>query len=234
MKQSVEKQIKNAFDNWDHQSQTIGFNKSSLWNSMQASKQVSIFPWFKVAAIAIIILLTGALSYNIYESNDLKNKQQLLLSDMEILKNSFTTEPMVKKEIEIKYKTQIKEVVSPEIKVRISQLETNYSNLLNENKSLKENIKQYAHSNYILHDSLINLKKDKEYLQQVYAQQMEYIKEQEQSGFSIDINEEALAALTETLKPDTKEQNNKLKFRIKKNRNINETSAPIFRDITIK
>jgi len=234
MKQSVEKQIKNAFDNWDHQSQTIGFDKSSLWNSMQNSNQVNTFPWFKVASIVVIILLSGALSYNIYESNDLKNKQQLLLSDIEILKNSSTTEPMVKKEIEIKYKTQIKKVVSPEMKIKISQLETNYSNLLNENKSLKDNLNHYAHSNYILKDSLFHLRKDKKHLQEVYAQQMEYIKEQEQSGFSIDINEEALAALSETLKPNKKEHNNKLKFRIKKNRNITETSAPIFRDITIK
>lgn len=234
MKQSVEKQIKNAFDNWDHQSQTIGFDKSSLWNSMQNSNQVNTFPWFKVASIVVIILLSGALSYNIYESNNLKNKQQSLLSNIEKLENSKTHEPIIKKEIEIKYKTQIKKVVSPEMKIKISQLETNYSNLLNENKSLKENIKQYAHSNYNLHDSLINLKKDKEYLQQVYAQQMEYIKEQEQSGFSIDINEEALAALSETLQPNKKKHNNKLKFRITKNRNITETSAPIFRDITIK
>jgi hypothetical protein len=231
MKHSVEKQIKSAFESWDNQTQTIGFDKNGLWNSMQESKSTSSSPWFKVAAIAIIILLSGALSYNIYEGNALKEKHQLLLSDIENLKNSINSEPIVKKEVEIQYKTQVKEVVSTEMKKRLAQLKKNYSNLLTENKNLQENIKHYAHRNYILCDSLLNLQKDHEYLEQVYAQQMEYLKEQEKSGFSIDINEEALMALSKTVKPIKKQNNNKLKVRIKKNRNVTESSAPIFKGI---
>lgn len=239
MKQSVEKQIKSAFENWDNQKSEIGFDKAALWNSMQSKRSKVIYlTWFRAAAIIIILFLLGGLghSYRMNRCLQISNNELLL----ELSKKQDVQKTEIKKEIETKviYKTQIKTVESKHAKLALSKLNAKLEEIQLENTKLKEQLNQQNIASNILSDSIINLQAQLKKSSEWYAQQLKNIEGKNQSNrLSIDIDEEALLALSKNgsqNKTTTNYPANKLKITFKNSTRESGTSAPLFKDITSK
>ena len=240
MKQSVENQIKEAFEAWDEEKTEVGFDKSALWTSMNENKlkSIIIFSWYKVASIAIILLLSGALAFSFQAQCDLQcHNQQLVLS---LKQTKQTNKPVIEKQIEEKiiYQIQIKEVESPEARNAFAELETQYENLQNENIRLKKDVNQFETQFAYLSDSLKSLEGNWARIEKSYAMEIEQLEASSQSnGLSIDIDEEALMALANEMpKQENKNQQptKRLTFKFRNSSSNSETSAPLFRDIDSK
>jgi hypothetical protein len=240
MKQSVEKQIKSAFESWDNKENTIGFDKAALWNSMQKPKKNKLFivTWFRVAAIAIILLLLGAWGHSYRANQCLQMSNNQLINKLNQAKASKTQ--LAQKEVETKiiYKTQIKTIESEQAKITLINLAAKLENVSSRNASLIQQVNKQELANNSLNDSINRLIHKLDQTNQWYALQLEKIKQKNQSqGLSIDIDEAALMALSENQSKDkntVNRSNKKLKITFKNNSRESETSAPLFKDFTMK
>ncbi|PKQ61697.1 hypothetical protein BZG02_14835 [Labilibaculum filiforme] len=240
MKQSVEKQIKNAFESWDNEKNTVGFDKSAVWNSMNmpTKNKVFIITWFRVASIAIILILLGGLSYS-YRVNQClqmsQNKLQIELNQAKALQAKIAQKEVA---TEIIYKTQIKTVDSEQAKMALANLSAKIEQIASENKALQQQLSEQQLANNSLNDSINTLTTNLEEATSWYAQQLESRKgENPSQGLSIDINEEALLALSKNkqkIKTTTNNPNKRFKITFKNKSRESETSAPLFKDITMK
>jgi len=235
MKQSVENKIKEAFEAWDEEKTEVGFDKAALWASMNENKlkPIILFSWYKVASIAIILLLSGALAFSFQSQCDLQcQNQQLVLS---LKQTKQTNKPLIEKQIEEKivYQTQIKEVESSEAKKAFAELSTEYEYLQKENIRLKQDVNQFETQFVYLSDSLKSLEGNWTRIEKGYAMEIEQLKASSQStGLSIDIDEEALLALADEMpKLENKNQSptKRLTLKFKNSSSNSETSAPLFR-----
>lgn len=239
MKQSVERNIKNAFEAWDDQKNDIGFDKTALWNSMQPKKNKVIYlTWFRASAIIIILFLLGGLGYTYKMNQCLQMSNNQLMLKLSQKPDAQKTE--VKKEIETKiiYKTKIKTIESEQTKLALSQLNAKLEQFQSENTKLKEQISQQNIASNTLSDSIINLQSQLEKTSKWYAQQLKNIEGKNQSNrLSIDIDEEALLALSKNGSQNettTIQPTKRLKITFKNSTRESGTSAPLFKDITSK
>lgn len=236
MKKSIDKNIQEAFLKWDEKPNLIGFNKDILWDKVQSempTKKKS-FPFMQVAAVAIILLLSGGLAFTIHTNNQLEAHNDLLLSELQ-KKNETVRNPIAKKEVEIKYKTEIKEVVSPEAKALIAHLKQEIANIRDENTALHQANYNGELSNLELQDSISSLLNSRSELEDFYMKQLAEIKSKmESSQLSIDIDEEALMALSKNTGSTQKNKRKKFQIKLKRNRKVTESSAPIFNDNSLR
>ena len=239
MKQSVEKQVKNAFESWDNEENTFGFDKAAVWNSMQTPKKNKAFAitWFKVASIAIILLLIGGLEYSYRLNKGLQMSQDQLRIELNQAKSYQPQVVQKKVETKIIYKTQIKTVESEQAKTALTKLAKRLEIITSENAALQQQVNEKQLANNSLQDSINELKNNLDDANKWYAQQLKNIESKNQSqGLSIDINEEALLALyknnTKT-KRTTNIPNRKFEITFKNNSSESETSAPLFKDLTM-
>lgn len=240
MKQSVEKQIKQAFDTWDEQKSAIGFDKAVLWDSIAKPKQAPTirFTCLRVASVAIILFLSAACLYffQVQQALEQSNKQLAL----ELQQAGQSVPPVVEKSIETKlvYQTQIKEVESPQMKAALAELTHQFESIQKENLKLKQEVQQFETSFAYLNDSIKSLEGNWAVLEKAYALELEHLKVSNQNaGFSIDINEEALLALSELTparKPIKQTVNKRLKIKFKNSMTSSEATTPLFRDLGIK
>lgn len=238
MKLSVEKQIKNAFESWDHEENIVGFDKTAVWSSMQTPKRNKSFiiTWFRVASIAIILLLLGGLGYSYRMNHYLQISQDQLITEL----NKAHKAQVVQKEVETKiiYKTQIKTVESAQTKTTLANLAERLKGITSENTALKQQLNEEKLTNNSLNDSINTLINNLNKTNEWYAQQLKNIESENQpQGLSIDINEEALLALSKNkskIISTTKNPNRKFKITFKNNSRESETSAPLFKYFTIK
>ncbi|MGZ2371174.1 hypothetical protein ACXR6G_15455 [Ancylomarina sp. YFZ004] len=240
MKQSVENQIKEAFEAWDEEKTEVGFDKAALWTSMNENKlkPIIFFSWYKVASVAIILLLSGALAFSFQAQCDLQcQNQQLVLS---LNQTKQTNKPVIEKQIEEKivYQTQIKEVESASARKAFADLAFQYENLKKENVLLKKDLNQFDSQFAYLSDSLKSLEGNWARIEKGYAMELQQLKASSQSnGLSIDIDEEALLALANEMpKQENKNQEptKRLTLKFRNSSSNSETSAPLFRDIDSK
>lgn len=240
MKQSVENQIKEAFEAWDDEKTEIGFDKAALWTSMNENKQKPIifFSWYKVASIAIILLLSGALAFSYQAQCHLHCQNQQLVLNLKQAKQ--TSKPIIEKQIEEKiiYQTQIKEVESSQARKAFAELTTQYKSLLKENTQLKHEALQSEMKYASLSENLKSLEGNWARIEKSYAMELKQLKAFSQSNsLSIDIDEEALLALADEIpKQENKNQSptKRLTLKFKNSRSKSETSAPLFRYIDSK
>ncbi|MBL4560222.1 MAG: hypothetical protein JKX79_04485 [Labilibaculum sp.] len=240
MKQSVEKQIKNAFESWDNEENILGFDKAAVWNSMQIPHKNKTFitTWFRVASIAIILLLLGGLGYSYQMNNYLQTSQYQLRTELN--KAKAHKAQVVQKEVETKiiYKTQIKTVESAQAKTALANLAEKLESITLENTALKQQLNEQQLANNSLNDSINTLINNSTETNEWYAQQLKNIESKNQfQGLSIDINEAVLLALSKNkskIKSTTNNPNKRFKITFKNNSRESETSAPLFKDFTIK
>jgi len=240
MKQSVEKQIKNAFESWDHEKHTIGFDKTAVWNSMQTPKKNKgfIIHWFRLASIAIILLLIGALGHSYRINNYLQTSQDQLKTELNKAKAHKAQVAQKELATKIIYKTQIKTVESAQAKTALANLTERLKGITSENTALKQQLNEEQLTNNSLNDSINTLINNLNETNEWYTQQLKNIESENQpQGLSIDINEEALLALSKNkskIISTTKNPNRKFKITFKNNSRESETSAPLFKYFTIK
>jgi len=235
MKQSVENQIKEAFEAWDEEKTEIGFDKAALWASMneKKAKPVIFFSWYKVASIAIILLLSGALAFSYRAECNLHCQNQQLSLDLKQAKQ--VNKPIIEKQIEEKivYQTQIKEVESSESRKAFADLSMQYEDLKKENIRLKQNVNLFQMQYVSISDSLRSLEGNWARIEKNYAMELEQLQASSQSnGLSIDIDEEALLALTAEMPKQEKrnqQSTKKLTLKFSNSSSNSETSAPLFR-----
>ena len=240
MKQSVEKQIKNAFESWDNEENIIGFDKAAVWSSMQTPKKNKAFiiTWFRVASIAIILLLIGGLEYSYRINQSLQMSQDQLR--IELNQAKAYKPQVVQKEVETKiiYKTQTKTVESEQAKTALANIAARLESITSKNAALQQQLNEKQLANNSLQDSINAWKNNLDDTNKWYAQQLKNIESQNQEkGLSIDINEEALMALSKNnskTKRTTNIPNQKFKITFKNNSSESETSAPLFKDLTMK
>lgn len=238
MKQFVENQMKEAMHAWDEEKNEMDFDKSALWTSMNEKKvkPVIYFSWYKVASVAIILLLSGALllSFQAQKNLKLKNESLVLNQSKEINK------PVIEKTIEKKvvYRTKIKEVESSAMQKTLAALSKQYESLKIENLRLKKDVNQFEMQFAFLRDSVKNLEWHWARIEKSYVMEIEQLQASSQSSsLSIDIDEEALLALASE-KPKQKKRNQlpnkRLTLKFRNSSSNSETSAPLFRDIDSK
>lgn len=240
MKQSVEKQIKNAFESWENEENIIGFDKAAVWSSMQTPKKNKIIylTWIRAAAIIIFLFLLSGWGYSYRKIQCLQISQSELRIELDQAKAS--KNPVAQKEIETKiiYKTQIKTVESKQAKTALANLAKKLGSITAENTALQQQLNEEQIANNSLQDSINSLKNNLDDTNKWYALQLKKIESQNQTiGLSIDINEEALMALSKNnskTKSPTNNPNRKFKITFKNNSRESETSAPLFKDLTMK
>ncbi|WP_461637073.1 hypothetical protein [Labilibaculum euxinus] len=240
MKQSVEKQIKNAFESWDNEENIVGFDKTTVWNSMQTPKKNKVFiiTWFRVASIAIILLLLGAWGHSYRVNQCLQMSQNQLRIELNQTKAQKYQVPQKEVETKIIYKTQIKTVESEQAKTALTNLASKLERIASENEALKQQLREQKLANNSLNDSINTLTNNLDETNNWYTQQLENIESKNKSqGLSIDINQAALLTLSinkSKVKSTTKNPNRKFKITFKNNSRESETSAPLFKDLTMK
>ncbi len=238
MKQSVEKQIKNAFESWDNKNNFVGFDKTALWSSIQMPHKNKTFAWFRVASIAIILILMGGLSYSYRVNQCLQISQDQLRIELNQAKARIPQVAQKEVETKIIYKTQIKTVESEQAKTALTNLSEKLESITSNNTVLIKQLNEQQLVNNSLNDSIISLKNYLDETNKWYAQQLKNSENKNQvKGLSIDINEEALMALSKNnskLKTTTKNPNRKFKITFKNNSRESETSASLFKDLTMK
>ncbi len=240
MKQSVEKQIKNAFESWDNEKNTVGFDKAAVWNSMQTPKKNKIIylTWFRAAAIIIILFLISGWGYSYRTNQCLQLSQNQLIIELNKAKD-YKTE-VAQKEVVTKiiYKTRIKTVESEQAKTALANISAKLENITSENAVLKQLTNSQNLTNKSLKDSINILTTNLSETNEWYAQQLKNIESKNQpQGLSIDINEAALMALSKNkskLRGTTNNPNKRFKITFKNNSRESETSAPLFKDLTMK
>lgn len=240
MKQFVEKQIKDAFESWDNQKHSVGFDKSAVWNSMQTAKKNTAFviTWFRVASIAIILLLLGGLGYSYQINKNLQLSQDQLKTELNQAKSLKTKIAQKKVETKLIYKTQIKTIESEESKIRISALSKKIEQLNAENINLQEQLNREQLANNYLQNSITLMKNNLDETTKWYSQKLKNIESEKQAkGLSIAINQEALMALSNSntkIKKPSNYTNPKFKISFKNKASESETSASLFKDLTMK
>lgn len=173
---------------------------------MKKVKPVIYFSWYKVASVAIILLLSGALllSFQAQKNLKLKNESLVLNQSKEINK------PVIEKTIEEKvvYRTKIKEVESSAMQKTLAALSKQYESLKIENLRLKKDVNQFEMQFAFLRDSVKNLEWHWARIEKSYVMEIEQLQASSQSSsLSIDIDEEALLALASE-KPKQKREIN--------------------------
>jgi len=239
MKQSVEKQVKQAFDVWDEQKSEIGFDKTALWAAMneKKAKPVIHFSWYKVASVLIILFLSGALLFSFQSQQALKQSNVQLA--LELDKTKRVAKPKLEEKIieKIVYQTQIKEVESASVKKEFAGLLQQYENLQKENLQLKQNALQSEMRYALITDSLKGLEVDWARVENSYIVEIEQLKASSQAnGFTVDIDEEALLALAgqKKNKPVKKKRSlRRMKFGFKNSMSDCESGAPLINNIDI-
>lgn len=239
MKQSVEKQVKQAFDVWDEQKSEIGFDKTALWAVMNEKKAKPIvhFSWYKVASVLIILFLSGALLFSFQSQQALKQSNAQLALDL--CKTKRVAKPKLKEKIieKIVYQTQIKEVESASVKREFEGLLRQYENLQKENLQLKQNALQSEMRYALLTDSLKGLEVDWASVENSYIVEIEQLKTSSQAnGFTVDIDEEALLALASQKKNKLvkkKRSLRRMKFGFKNSMSDCESGASLINNIDI-
>ncbi len=240
MKQSVEKQIKNAFESWDNEKNIIGFDKAAVWSSMQTphKNKTFIITWFRVASIAIILLMLGALGYSYRLNQALQMSQNQLRIELNQAKAHIPQVAQKEVETKIIYKTQIKTVESEQAKTTLTNLTEKLESITSNNAALVQQVNEQQLANNSLIDSITSLKNNLDETNKWYAQQLKNRENEKQAkGLSIDINKEALMALSKNnsrVKSPTKNPNRKFKITFRNNSRESETSAPLFKDLTMK
>ncbi len=239
MKQSVENNIKKAFDAWDEQPSDIGFNKEALWQSIHPApgKKIMVLSWTRAAAAILICILAGGWLNAMYTNQQLKKEKQTLADQLEQSThtrptNIPTTEQAPSKP-QIIYKTKIKEVDSPHSQTMLAKLARKYQSVENENELLKQQIKQVTSSQMLLNDSIQGLLGNLRNIEHAYALQTQATQAPKDNTLEITIDEEALLALTayEKAVPQShKSAPRQFQLTLKNNLEKPEKSAPLFRN----
>ena len=232
MKQPVENQIKHAFDNWDTQENNIGFDKAAVWQSIAASNQASKFNWLKVAVIIFVFFLTGALAYTINENQSLKIQNEELSQRInnQTEKIVFRTDTVIKREVEIRHQIVEKQIDNTKLKEQLNSLSYQNQLLSKENFSLR---KEMANHNQEKETNIQQLDKLQEQANKIVHQEANNDKPKASQQLKININREALMAISkdeQNLKSNHPVNGKKLIFSITSKPDIPETSAPFFRN----
>jgi len=240
MKQSVENNIKTAFDAWDEHSSDIGFNKDTLWQSIHPNsrKSSSMFSWTRVAAAAIILFLAGGWLNAMYTNHQLKKEklaiaEQLIQSQANTIKDTPIAE-LHSSEPQIIYKTKIKQVESPQTQTMLADLAKKYQSVENTNVRLQQQMAETTLNNSVLNDSIQKLLGNLHEIKEAYALQAQAIQPAKENELEIKIDEAALLALSENQLPKqgvSKSTPQKFQITLKNRMTKSESSAPLFKEV---
>ncbi|TKG90684.1 hypothetical protein EYV94_22730 [Puteibacter caeruleilacunae] len=272
MKQSVEHQIKNAFDRWDNKPSDVGFNKSALWASIENDmpKDKGQFPFMKVAVIVVFFMMSGALVYSVHRNRQMKLQHEEAMAELQqqieanqaasadetnnglqlnqhkqnnqveaqaeepVVAKQPEVKTIIKTEVEIKY--QIKEVVPAAVKKEIKQLKEQVGELEKENKLLQAKVGYFSNETNVLRDSLGLMTAGSQKTGYNNSQQIVIVTEKKEKGdFSIAVDKKALSRLSKDLPVVEQAKpayDNRLKITLTKDRNVVETSAPLFKRVS--
>ena len=230
MKPHVENQIKNAFENWDNQANDVGFDKASVWQTIEANSHVKKFNWLKVAAILLFFIFTGAMAYTFHANIKLREQNQKLISKLEEQSDNIVihTDTIIQKEIKIQYKTVEVKKDDKQVKEQLNLLTFQNQTLSKENSILKKQITDFTEEKVALKNQL-NPPHEK-----INREVKTETSKPESKPLKITINKEALMAISKDdryLKSEHPVNGKKLIFSITSKPDIPETTAPIFRSI---
>ncbi len=161
MKEFVEKDIKKAFESWDHKKSDIGFNKELVWKSIANKKTEKkiVLTWSKIASITVIILLCSGLAYAIVNNQILKKEKIALTGNIHTLGEEI-------QQLKCQQQTEIKTILKTDTIIKIintttekdhnslNQLKNNNGNLINELNELKRLLQEQYNINQTLSDSI--------------------------------------------------------------------------------
>lgn len=233
-----ENNIRKAFEKWDNEPATFDYNKSKILNKLG----IGTIPLWQqrltqVAAIAIIILLSGALGYALVNNIQAREDNQLLLSQqikqqrlMKQLRDSLNNTKTAK---ETKYVTVIEEkkVPDPECDQNQLQLQHQLATLDKENMSLKASLQQLSTATDELTDSIQKLLTNMDAMEQEYIAVIDKMKEK--PGFDINYNQQMIASTSPDKSAQQLKEINEEKVQLKLGSGPNRT-APIRRSFSFR
>ena len=233
-----ENNIRKAFEKWDNEPAPLAYNKSNILNKLG----IGTIPLWRqrltqVAAVAIIVLLSGALGYALVNNQNARDDNHLLLSQqikqqrlMKQLRDSLNN---IKTAKEIKYVTVIEEkkVPAPECDQNQLQLQHQLATLDNENMNLKTSLQQLSTATDELTDSIQKLLTNMDAMEQEYLAVIEKMKEK--PGFDINYNQQMIASTSPDKSAQPFKVINEEKVQIKLGSGPNST-APIRRSFSFR
>ena len=226
-----ENSIKKAFDKWENEPATLAYNKAGILSRLSIGKMLT---WqqrlMQVAAIAIILLLSGALGFAIITNHQARMNNNLLLSEqirqqkeLKQLRDSLKKASMQQ---EIKYLTVVKEKIVTDPNCNQNQLHAQHqiATLENENMALKTSLNQLSLATADLNDSIQQLLANMSEIEQEY--QMVINNMRSKNSFEINVDQELIASTSDNLNTTpTPIKDDKLQFKLG-NKSSN-TTAPI-------
>lgn len=241
MKQSVEKQVKVAFDRWDEKASDSGFDKQGIWASMKLEHPAArrlIFTRTRVAAAIVIAILAGGWLNAMYTNRQLQQEQRQLTAQFNQLKENHTSTERNEKapvtETKIVYKTRVKEVQSSQSKQLLTQLAQKYNTIENENKALQAQINLASHKQSLLNDSIQILMAHLQKMEEAYTLQLQALEKTQRNNKEINIDQAALLALSKSDQPTTSSRQpaqRRFQLTLKNKLSESESTAPLIRDI---
>ncbi|MBS9768887.1 MAG: hypothetical protein KGV44_15300 [Flavobacteriaceae bacterium] len=126
MKPNETDKLKDLCQNWEEQGSATDFDSEKVWlaiENKQGKRRVFI-PWyFSGVAVAVLLFLSVGFAYMMRENSNLQEQYHTNLAQLQKIQLA-QPKVVVKKEVEIQYKTELKEVVkeSPELQNEVKRL----------------------------------------------------------------------------------------------------------------
>nr|WP_319399772.1 hypothetical protein [uncultured Carboxylicivirga sp.] len=200
-----ENNIRKAFEKWENEPAPLAYNKNNILNKLNIG---STPMWhqhlMQVAAIALILLLSGALGYALVRNNQAHKDNNLLLSEqikqqqqLKQLRDSLQNNHSGH---EIKYVTVVKEkkVADPDCNQNQLEAQHQIASLEKENMSLKSSLQQLSVATDELNDSIQTLLTNMNSIEEQYMTMLDKMKNK--GGFDINYNQQMIAS-TNNSKP---------------------------------
>nr|WP_321408230.1 hypothetical protein [uncultured Carboxylicivirga sp.] len=197
-----ENNIRKAIEKWENEPSPLAFNKKAILGRLSV-KTVPLWHYrlMQVAAIVIILLLSGSLGYAIISTRHARLDNNMLLSEqikqqkeLKQLRDSLNT---TKSEKEIRYVTVVEEkkIPDPDCNQNQLQMQTQLATLENENMNLKASLQELSTATSDLNDSIQKLLNNMDDMEQEYLTVISKMKTK--STFDINYDQQMLASSKE-------------------------------------
>ncbi len=222
--------IKDLCENWEQQGSLADFDSEKVWGAIanQREKRRVFIPWyFSAVAAAVLLCFSVGLAYVMTQNNRLQEQYCGSLAQLHELQAQ-KPKVVVKKEVQIEYKTQLKEVVkeSPKLQQEVQRLRLQLADIQQEKAVLQKQLSQVNTQMKVLADSVKTLKARE--VTPFFAENTKMPCEQEVAlaDIKVNINEKALADLPNSIPQESEERGIKIVFREKKGKEVTKERRP--------
>jgi len=233
-----ENSIKKAFDKWENEPATLAYNKAGILSRLSIGKMLS---WqqrlMQVAAIALILLLSGSLGYTVLNNERAGNRNDLLANEqieqkqqIQLLLDSIA---QLSSKTKVEYITVVKEkkIPDPNCNENELQMQNQIAQLKNENMALKTSLNQLSLATADLNDSIQQLLANMSDIEQEYQMVINDMKSKK--SFEINVDQELIASTSDNLNT-TPIQIKEDKLQFKLGNKSSKTTAPIRKSFSFR